>query len=195
MISQFSKEHGLHMTSSLILPSVLQREFDRAAEDAQDIRKRFMEVQGQVRDAGAVASQLRREADKLRAEAEEAEMEMAAAASMRDQRKQSAAHQQAPPVQNGYPTQPPAQYGYGHPPVPMHGQPPPQGYGQPPQGYGQQMQPQQGYGYGQLPANYGQSPPIHYGQMPSPPADNGFSTGVMGGADGGVELPSPQAFW
>jgi hypothetical protein len=169
----------------------LQRELDRAAEDAQDIRKRFMEVQGQVRDAGAVAIELRREADKLRAQAEEAELEMAAAASMRDQQKQVNAHQQAPPVQNGYPSQPPAPYGYGYPQ--MHGQGPPPSYGQQPQGYGQVQQPPQGYGYGQ-PSNYGQPPGPQYGQM-SAPADNGFTPGGMGGGGGGFERPSPQAFW
>jgi len=173
----------------------LQRDSDRAAEDAIDIRKRFMEVQGQMRDAGAVASQLRREADKLRAEAEDAELQMAAAASMKEQRKQAGSEQRgAPPAQNGYATQPQTQLGYGQT-MPAYGQAPPQGYGQaPPQGYGQppqgyagmQMQQPQGYGYPQAQTNYGQPPPFQYGQMTAPPACNGV---------GGGGLPPPDSFW
>lgn len=118
-----------------------------------------MEVQGQVRDAGAVAGQLRREADKLREEAEKAELEMAAAASMRDQPNQGNEQYQGAPAapQNGYQYQAPASYGYGQPAP--YGQMQPQAYSQAPQGYGQPYQGQQGYGYGQPPAP-------QYGQMP-----------------------------
>lgn len=188
---------------------------ERAAEDAQDIRKRFLEVSGQARDAGALAMETRREADKLREAAEKAELEMAAAASMRDQQK-SVQHQQAhahsaPTSSNGYAAQgpPPGQYGYGHPsqgygqppgPLPPanggYGQPP-TGYGQPPHGYG----PPQGYGqpglppqgYGQPQQEYGKPPGPHYGNMAPPPMDNGFAAGVMGGGgDRGFDLPSPN---
>ena len=154
-----------------------------------------MEVQGQVRDASAKAQQARREADKLREAAEEAELEMAAAASMRDQQKKES---HAPPPGNdgnqskvGHPGA--LQYGHGQPSNSG-------GYGQPPQGYGQTP-----HSYGQPPQGYGQPPAQaygnavaspHYGQMPPRTStENGFASGVMGGGGGGgFELPSPQQF-
>jgi hypothetical protein len=171
---------------------ILQREFERATDDAQDIRKRFLEVQGQARDAATVALETRREAEKLREAAEKAELEMAAAASMRDQVKKQDTETPVAYGSNGYQPQgpPAAAYGYGQPPQPYgqyqapYGQP--QGYGQPAPGYGQPAQ-----SYGQQ--DYSKPPAYSYGQMPPPSMDNGFSAGVMGGGERGFDLPSPQA--
>jgi hypothetical protein len=165
----------------------LQRESEKAAHDAQDIRKRFLIVQGQANDAQAVAMETKREADRLRDEAEKSELDMAAAASMRDQQKKEQEAQQkaqAPPSapsSNGYP--------------PQEGQPMSYGYGQPPGS-------PQGYGYGQPPAmtpadgGYGQQPPMtQYNTMAPPSMDGGFAAGVMGGGgDNAFDLPSPSQF-
>jgi hypothetical protein len=147
-----------------------------------------MQVQGQVRDAGAVAAELRREADKLRAAAEEAELEMAAAASMRDQRKPGASHnREALTADNGYTSQ---TVGYGHQSMLSQGQGGPPVYGQAPQAYGQVQQ--QGYGYGQPPAGYGQPAAApHYGQMPPSAAGNG----AMGVGGASYDIPAPESFW
>jgi len=163
-----------------------------------------MEVSGQAKDAESVAVETRREAEKLREAAEKAELDMAAAASMRDQEKkvQSDRQQQlqatSAPNSNGYPSQgpPPGQYGYGQPPQGYSGQMPPAngGYGQPPAGYGLP----QGYGlppqdHGQPPHAYEKPPGPHYGQMAPPAMGNGFAEGVMGGGgERGFDLPSPN---
>ena len=168
---------------------IAQREFERATDDAQDIRKRFLEVQGQARDAATVAHETRREAEKLREAAEKAELEMAAAASMRDQLKKSEPATQVAYGSNGYQAQgpPAAAYGYAQPPQP-YGQFP-ASYGQPPAGYSQPAQ-----SFGQQSQDYGKPPAFSYGQIPPPSMDNGFSAGVMGGGgDRGFDLPSPQA--
>jgi len=174
----------------------LSREYDRAVEDAQDIRKRFLEVQGQARDAGTVATQTRREAEKLREAAEKAELEMVAAASMRDQEKKQDIDRQSVQSSNGYQNQGHASgtFVYGQStqtfgqPAGLYGQPS-TGYGQPTQGYGPPLQ-----GYGPPLQGYGQPPAPQYGQIPAPSMDNGFAAGVMGGGgDRGFDLPSPQA--
>lgn len=146
-------------------------------------------MQGQARDAATVALETRREAEKLREAAEKAELEMAAAASMRDQVKTQEGNTQVAYSSNGYQPQgpPAAAYGYAPPPQP-YGQFP-ASYGQPPAGYGQPAP-----SYGQPPQEYGKPSTFSYGQMPPPSMDNGFSSGVMGGGgDRGLDLPSPQA--
>lgn len=183
--------HSSHLTLSFPFQ---QREAERASQDAQDIRKRFLVVQGQAKDAGSVAMETRREADRLREDAEKAELEMAAAASMRDQNEAAQkAAAETPAPGNGY-TAPAA---YGQPPMA-----PPTAYGQPPMppaGYGQQpMAAPAGYGqppaYSQPPPAYNQPPPAYgqpqYGQMP-PPANGGFAVGVMGSAGNTFDMPSP----
>ena len=177
--------------------SNLQKDADKAAGDAAEIKKRFLAVQGQAIDAQAVAVATKREADKLREEAEKAELEMAAQASVKEQAKKEAEQQaaapppapEAPPTPNAnghggqeYLQQQQQQYGYGQPAAPPGGQPyPPAG-----NGYGQYPPPQQQYGYG-APAPYG-------GAMAPPAANYGFAPGVMGGASGdkGFDLPSPN---
>eukprot|EP00934_Nitzschia_sp_Nitz4_P000652 Nitzschia sp. Nitz4//scaffold88_size82704//79177//82405//NITZ4_005308-RA/size82704-augustus-gene-0.81-mRNA-1//1//CDS//3329559542//652//frame0 len=139
----------------------IMREAERAAEDAQDIRKRFLVIQGQAKDASAIAIQTRKEAEKLRKEAEQAEIDMVSAASLRDQQK---ADQQGPPPQQ------PGGMGYGAPPQAPYGGygAPPQGYGQPPQ-YGQPPASDHGFNAGAMGGggNYGFAPPSQYGQQPA----------------------------
>jgi len=134
----------------------LNRDADNAAQTANDLRKRFLAVQGQASDASAVAMETKREAERLKEAVEKAEIDMASAASMQDQRveqdKQAAAAAAAAPPA-GYPQQQP----YGYPPAAANGYPP-AAYGQPPAGYGQPP-PQ----YGAPPAGYGAPPP---GQVP-----------------------------
>jgi len=72
----------------------LQRENEKLAQDAKAKKDKLMQAQSQANDAQALAMETRQEADKLRREAEEAEMNAAAAAS-RDH---------AQPSNNGYST-------------------------------------------------------------------------------------------
>ncbi|CAJ1956521.1 unnamed protein product [Cylindrotheca closterium] len=140
----------------------LNRDADNAAQTANDLRKRFLAIQGQASDASAVAMETKREAEKLKEAVEKAEIDMASAASMQDQKaeqaKQSAAAGAAGAPPAGYPQQQP--YGaYGYPPPAANGYPPaaygapPAGYGQPPAGYGAPGQ-VPGYAYAQPPPQY-----------------------------------------
>jgi hypothetical protein len=126
---------------------VLQREAERAAEDAAEIRKRFLQVQGQANTSQAVAMETKRELEKLRSEAEQAEMDAAQAASIQEQQSKAEgrrAEEEAKGAQqtNGY-----SQYG-----MQQQQQPPQQQYG----GYGQEqasMPPAPSYGFGQMGGN------------------------------------------
>ena len=181
-----------------------QKEAEKAAQDAEAIRKRFLEVQGRANDAQAVAMETKREFERLRNKAEQAEIDAAAAASLREQdrkdeqerRKQSEPTARPPYDANGYQDQQ-----YSQPQLGLQ-------YGtNSASGLGQQSN----YGYG----NGGQQPgPLpsfteKYGQMPSsiPTSQNsygvqnstadegyevGFSTGVMGGGGDRFDLPSPS---
>lgn len=175
--------------SETIFLLVLQKEADRAAEDAAEIKKRFLAVQGQANDAQHVAMETKREAERLREEAEKAELDMAAAASVRaeqqrqeeEAQKQAQAQAPAPPSTNGYP-------GYGQPAAPPTGygyqQQQPMGYGQPPMGQAPMGQPPMS----QQPYQYNSMAPA---PMATPqPVEGGFGAGVMGGG-GGFNLPSP----
>ncbi|KAL3940112.1 MAG: hypothetical protein SGBAC_005273 [Bacillariaceae sp.] len=148
----------------------LNRDAERAGQTANDLRKRFLAIQGQASDASAVAMETKREAQKLKDAVEQAELDMASAASMQDQKvdqgKQAAA---APPAGYG---QPPA--GYGYPPPAANGYPP-AAYGAPQAGYGQ---PPAAGAYGAPPAGYGAPPP--QGQVPGyayPPQGQGQGQG------------------
>lgn len=162
------------------------RDADRAAEDATEIKKRFMAVQTQAHDAATLAAETRREADRLKNEAEKAEIEMASAASLREQQK--SAPQPAPASNNGYGMPPKSDYGAG-------------GYGAAPAAYGQA--PDQGY-YGGYNPNYGQAmpPPANggggypqaYGNGGPAAYDGGYGAGVMGGGGQAFDLPSPNNF-
>jgi hypothetical protein len=106
------------------------RDADRAAEDAAEIKKRFMAVQTQAHDAATLATKTRREADRLKDDAERAEMEMASAASLREQQKKAPEASPMVPMapNNGY--QQYSNYSYGG------------------QGYGQPTEPNYGSTYG-----------------------------------------------
>ena len=58
-----------------------KEEAEQAAKDSAQIKKHFMSVQGQALEAQTLATQTRAEADRLRDEAEAAELDMAAAVS------------------------------------------------------------------------------------------------------------------
>jgi hypothetical protein len=151
-------------------------------------------VQGQANDAQVVAMETKREAEILREEAEKAELDMAAAASMREghrkqeQEAQKQAQAQRPPAPsaNGYP-------GYGQPPAPSAGYE----YGQPPP----PADPSQGHGYGQQPPMAPAQTYQYNSMAPAPmaaapwapqPVDGGFAAGVMGSGGGAFDLPSPN---
>lgn len=192
----------------LLLLFILQREAEKAAQDAEEIRKRFLAVQGQSNDAQAVAMETKREADKLREAAEKAELDMAAAASMREQARkerdasieqEAAAAPEPAPSSNGYGGQSNGmQYG-------GYGQQPPQGYGgySPAMAqngapgmspYGMQQQPgappPAAGGYQQYNQTMGGAPAMMKPPAPMGGDNGGFAPGVMGGG-GGFDLPSP----
>jgi hypothetical protein len=150
------------------------RDAERAMEDATELRKRFMEVQTRAHDAQKVAVDTRREANRLKDQAEKAEIDMASAASLRDHQKTTT----SAPV-----TSPQPSTGYGDAVQPPSGGPA-NGYGS----YGH------GYGYGQP---MGPPEPTYsqgYGALPAP---NSYAPGVMGsgaGESGGFDLPSPNQF-
>jgi hypothetical protein len=197
---------------------ILQREAERAAEDAAAIRKRFMQVQGHANNAQAVAMETKRELEKLRSEAEQAELDAAQAASIQEQQsKQEAearrAGEEAKGAQqaNGYSQSHPFGGQYG---MPQQQQPPPpqQQYSQ----YGQEQQPFEVYGQNQEQASMPPAPmpPAYassnnssygYGQMGvdmyggglqnNSSSELGFAAGVMGQGGGDkFDLPSPQTF-
>lgn len=130
-----------------------QRDADNAADAANDLRKRFLAVQAQASDASAVAMETKREAEKLKEAVEKAELDLAAAASMQDQRAEQAKKQQqaAAGPHAGYPPQ----QAYGYPPPGANGYPPAYGYGAPPAGYGAQVP---GYAYAPPPVQTGGPP-------------------------------------
>jgi hypothetical protein len=147
------------------------READRAAEDAAELKKRFMAVQTQAHDAAILAAETRREAERLKNEAEKAEIEMASAASLREQEKKPA------PSNNGYSMPPHSDYDAD----PYRGAPP--AYGQaPPSNHGY-------YGGGGYP-NTGYGPPMNGGGY----GGGGYAEGVMSGGGHALDLPSPQNF-
>ncbi|KAG7364071.1 cytoskeletal-regulatory complex EF hand domain containing protein [Nitzschia inconspicua] len=165
----------------------MQRDADRAAEDAAEIKKRFMAVQTQAHDAATLAAQTRREADRLKNEAETAEIEMASAASLREQ--ETPASQPAAASSNGYNMPAKSDYGTG-----AYG-------GAPAYGYGQSTD--QGY-YSGYNTNYGQTTAAlangggDYSQTRSngapSPYDAGYGAGVVGGGGQAFELPPPSTF-
>ncbi|KAL3925525.1 MAG: hypothetical protein SGILL_000343 [Bacillariaceae sp.] len=152
----------------------MMREADQAAQDAAELKKRFMSIQTQVQDAATLAAETRREADRLKNEAEKAEIEMASAASLRDHQKKAP---EPAPASNGYGIPPQADYGT----APQGGAP----YaGAPAAGYGQAAPPGQAY--------YGGG---GYGQPYGGGYDGGFGGGVMGPGGGQTfDLPSPSGF-
>jgi hypothetical protein len=182
----------------------LQESAEQAAKDSAAIKKQFMTVQTQAYEAASLAATTRSGADRLREEAESAELQMASAASTA-QKQPAQAPAPAPPVNNNN-----GSYGYGAPsPKPDYGGMPPKQQPNPAQ-YGQGMQmmmPHPGPANGGY-NNYGQQQPYGGGAPapmslpnPSPEADNGgfapMGGGGMGGGGGdfaGYDLPSPSTF-
>lgn len=147
-----------------------KEEADQAAKDAALIKNHFMAIQSQALEAQTVAAQTRAEADRLRDEAESAELEMAAAASKKQKQPSAPAPAPAPVA--------PQQGGYSNvSPVPNYGAPPQQQHHGMPNG-GQPMMPPNGgvyyNGYGQYPPQqqqaYGAGAYGGHGQMAPAPA-------------------------
>lgn len=117
---------------SFFLGYVSQKELERLAMDARDKKEKLMHVQAQVKDAEALASATKKEAEKLNKEAEDAQMQAASMASMQQQ-----------PHPNPTPP-PPSMQEQKQPPPPQVGL-----NGYPPQSSGMPMS----YGMGQAPSN------------------------------------------
>ena len=165
LITRFS-----HTCFSLLF-WISQKDATQAKADAEAKKKKFLEAQSQANDAQHVAMDTKRVAEKLRKEADDAEMNLAAQASMQ-QRQPTPEPAPAAQATSGYQ----GQQGYG--------QHQPSGYGQPPM--------QQGYGQLQ-PGGYGQPPMQGQGQSGYGAPAQGYNPNVMGQPQGGIELPSPAA--
>jgi len=179
----------------------LQDSAEQANKDAADIKKRFMAVQTEAYEAATLAATTRSVADRLRDEAESAELQMVSAASAQQQQKPPAPAP-VPTANNTFVTN----GGYGMPspkpnyegmaPIKQHPSPSPHGQGMQMQMMMPSPSPANG-GYN----NYGQQP---YGggqpaamQPPSPSGASGFAP--MGGGGGGenftgYDLPDPSTF-
>ncbi|OEU13204.1 hypothetical protein FRACYDRAFT_241535 [Fragilariopsis cylindrus CCMP1102] len=185
----------------------LQGNAEQAAMDSAAIKKQFVAVQSQAYEAASLAATKRSEADRLREEAESAELQMASAASTAQQQPaQAPAPAPAPPANNNN-----GSYGHGVPSSkPDYGGMPPKQQPSPtPYGQGMQMMmPHPGTDNGGY-NNYGQQQP-YGGGAPAPmslpntypgAANDGFAPmggGTMGGGGGGdfagYDLPSPSTF-
>lgn len=77
------------------------------ALDAKDKKDAFLQAQSQVNDAQSLASETRRETERLRKAAEDLDIKLASAASM-----QKPAPPSAPSASNGFPSKAPS-YGFG----------------------------------------------------------------------------------
>lgn len=173
-------------------------------------------MQGQANDSQAVAMETKRAFEKLQTEAEQAELDAAQTASMREQLSKDEAEERRPKEEaqgaqqtNGYSQTHPFGGQYN---MPQQQPPPPQQYG----GYGQEQQPYEAYGQEQAsmpPAYASNGPSYGYGQMGTNDVDEsqnmyegglqnsgsgegGFAAGVMGQGGGGdkFDLPSPHQF-
>ena len=178
----------------------LQGNAEQAAMDSAAIKKQFVAVQSQAYEAASLAATKRSEADRLREEAESAELQMASAASTAQQQP-AQAQAPAPPANNNN-----GSYGHGVPSSkPDYGGMPPKQQPSPtPYGQGMQMMmPHPGTDNGGY-NNYGQQQP-YGGGAPAPmslpntypgAANDGFAP--MGGGGGGdfagYDLPSPSTF-
>jgi len=162
-----------------------KEEAEQAAKDSALIKKHFMDIQGRALEAETLASQTRAEADRLRDEAETAELSMAAEMSKKQKQPAPApAAPQAAAPAGDYP-------GYGG--MAPQGQMPQ--YGMPNGGAPHQMMPPNGGGYGQHPPQHQQQPQA-YGAAPqmSLPDPSKSAPGVMGNGAGGYGMPAPASF-
>jgi hypothetical protein len=87
---------------NFVLSCISQKEIEKLAMDARDKRDALLQVQSQVKDAEALAIATKKEAESLRKEAEDAEMQATVAASMQQQQEHhSAPALHVPSSQNG----------------------------------------------------------------------------------------------
>jgi hypothetical protein len=143
-----------------------------------------MAVQAQSQDAQAVSMETKREAERLKEDAEKAELEVAAKASIQEQQRveqEKLQVQRAGAAPNGYPPQQAYK---------AYGQAPPQqqayaGYEQQPYA-GHAQQPNAGYAQ-QTHPGYAQQPPPQQYTMPPSQAGSEFA-----GGGGFAGIPAPQ---
>lgn len=76
-------ENPITKTYDLCWP--FQKAVETAQQDAQEKKKQFLAIQSQVNDAQAVALETKREAERLKQEAEQAELNIASLASLEQQ--------------------------------------------------------------------------------------------------------------
>jgi hypothetical protein len=178
----------------------MQKEAENAAADVEDIKKRFMAVKAQAKDAQSVVMETKREVDTLRNEAEQAELDAVQMASLREQEHAQRKEEQEAKMKSLSPQPPPNGFsGYSMEPVPNgasfggYGAPLPspvpstgvysQPMGQGPPGYGAPALDQAQNVYGGFSHQQGGM----MGGMGS------FGSGVMaGGGDDRFDLPSPD---
>ena len=189
----------------------MKEEAEQAAKDAELIKSHFLSIQSRALEAQTLAAQTRAQADKLRDEAEAAELKMAAEASKKQKQPAPAPVPTPAYTANGYGVSPKPNYGMTAPPPSNgYGAPPPQpvygGMPQPslaPQYVAPAMPPPNpsGGGYGNSNAyTNGNGAGDAYAQPYQPmslPDPSTSATGVMGngGGDfGGYDMPSPAAF-
>lgn len=162
----------------------MQKEADKAKQDAEEKKKKFLAAQSQAHDAQAVAMETKREAEKLRKEAEKAEMDAAAAASMQYKQPAPALPSQA---SNGEQPNRQAYHDYD--------------YQEQQKNYGQHHQQNQGHSHYQQQQSYGQHQHSGYGNpyaggfQGQPLGESGgYNPSVMqGDGGGGVEIPTPSS--
>lgn len=85
------------MRSNPIFVVPLQKEVEKAKQDAAEKKKQYMDMQTQANNAQALALETRREADRLRQEAEQKEIEAAQAASLSQSQPVEQTHMPATP--------------------------------------------------------------------------------------------------
>eukprot|EP00541_Cyclophora_tenuis_P006082 CAMPEP_0116565754 /NCGR_PEP_ID=MMETSP0397-20121206/14068_1 /TAXON_ID=216820 /ORGANISM="Cyclophora tenuis, Strain ECT3854" /LENGTH=475 /DNA_ID=CAMNT_0004092551 /DNA_START=35 /DNA_END=1462 /DNA_ORIENTATION=- len=145
----------------------IQKDIEQASQDAAERKKHFMEMQTQASNAQTLAMDSKRQADKLRQQAEQAELDLAAAESAKEAQQSSA----PAPVQATGTTS--GDYGFGN-------QTEPSPYGGLSLGFGNGA-PASSEGFG----GFGSG--IMGGS-----GDSGG--GIMGGSGGsGISIPTPQA--
>lgn len=165
----------------------LAKEAETAAIEAAEKKRHFLELQAQASNAHGLAEESRREADKMRNQAEQAELDFAAAESTRDSQ---------PPAADPAPVAAPApSYGAGMQ-APSYGAAAMEGMPDPSQ-LSQQTYPS----YGFDPSNSG--PGFNNAQsfgngipdpQQQPPDDSfGFDGGMIMGGGQGISIPTPQA--
>jgi len=163
----------------------LQKEGEKLEQEAKSAKEKVLAAQAQLNDAQALAAVTKAEADKLRKEAEDAEIKVASAASM--QQSQPVAQPAPAPVQqqmhptrtnggtNGFPPQ------YSSDPWGMD-QSKPNSMGEDSGGFGEPLGGHEGQGFNSAAMGSGGF------SIPAPPGANDNSN-IMGA--GGYSIPAP----